>query len=93
MSYQAIVAKVKNFRPIPKKDRIVCATVCGVQVIISTDIEPNTLGIYFPSDGQLSEEMCRENNLYSDKELNKNPEAKTGFFDTNRRVRAQEDRS
>jgi hypothetical protein len=64
-------------------------TAAGHQVIISTDIVEGTLGIFFPEDGQLSLEMCQRNNLHRHTHLNANPEAKAGFFDDNRRVRAQ----
>lgn len=87
MSYKAIITKVKNIRPMLGADRLRLATVANNQIIIGTDIEEGTLGVFFPDDGALSHEFCHENNLYRHKEYNKNPEAKGGFFEDNRRVK------
>jgi len=89
VNYQAIVAPITNIRNHPNADRLNLGTAAGFQVVISKDMEENTLGIFFPSDGQLSFEMCRENNLHRHVELNIDPKAKAGFFDDNRRIRAQ----
>ena len=88
MSYKAIVTALKNVRPHSNADRVQLATCQGNQVVISLDSQEGELGIYFPSDGQLSPEFCKANNLYRDSDLNSDHE-KTGMFDTNRRVRAQ----
>ena len=88
MSYKAIVTSLKNVRPHSNADRVQLATCHGNQVVIGLTSTEGELGIYFPSDGQLSPEFCKANNLYRDSELNSDPE-KTGMFDTNRRVRAQ----
>jgi hypothetical protein len=88
MSYKAIVTSLKNVRPHTNADRVQLATCHGNQVVISLTSTEGELGVYFPSDGQLSSEFCKANNLYRDSELNSDNE-KTGMFDTNRRVRAQ----
>jgi hypothetical protein len=88
MSYKAIVTALKNVRPHSNADRVQLATCQGNQVVISLDSQEGELGVYFPSDGQLSPEFCKANNLYRDSDLNSDHE-KTGMFDTNRRVRAQ----
>ena len=88
MSYKAIVTSLKNVRPHTNADRVQLATCHGNQVVISLTSTEGELGVYFPSDGQLSPEFCKANNLYRDSELNSDHE-KTGMFDTNRRVRAQ----
>ena len=88
MSYKAIVTSLKNVRPHTNADRVQLATCHGNQVVISLTSTEGELGVYFPSDGQLSPEFCKANNLYRDSELNSDNE-KTGMFDTNRRVRAQ----
>jgi hypothetical protein len=88
MSYKAIVTSLKNVRPHSNADRVQLATCHGNQVVISLNSQEGELGVYFPSDGQLSPEFCKANNLYRDSTLNSDPE-KTGMFDTNRRVRAQ----
>jgi hypothetical protein len=92
MSYAAVIAKVRKIRPLIMKDgseanNVNLATVCGYQVIVSKATEEDTLGIYFPTEGQLSREMCMENNLYR-----KHPdtdEPMGGYFGKNGRVRVQ----
>ncbi len=86
--YQAIVTKLANCRPHPNADRLQLATVVGNQVVIGLDHQDGEIGIYFPTDGQLSEKMCFENNLFSDSTLNRDQNQK-GFFDPKRRVRTQ----
>jgi hypothetical protein len=86
VAYKAIVTRVYT-RPHPNADRIQLGEARGYQVIVGTDVEDGTLGVLFPPDGQLSHEFCMANNLY-----NRDPETGEkmgGFFDKNRRVRAQ----
>lgn len=86
--YTAIVAPLVNVRPHPNADRLNLATVCSSQVILSKGIPENTLGIFFSDDGMLSQEMAHHNNLFSNPELNKDPDKK-GFFSNPARVKAQ----
>lgn len=88
MAYKAIVTALKNVRPHSNADRVQLATCHGNQVVIGLNSTEGELGVYFPSDGQLSHEFCKANNLYREATMNSNPE-KTGMFDSNRRVRAQ----
>jgi hypothetical protein len=55
---------------------------------VSRDNKEGDLGIFFREGGQLSHELCFENNLYSKKEMNKDPEAKPGFLSEKRRIKA-----
>jgi len=87
--YKAIIVSLRNVRSHPNADKVKLATCLGNQVVIGLDNQEGDLGIYFPSDGQLSDEVCRRNNLYRVNTKNINPEAKPGMFDDNRRVRAQ----
>jgi hypothetical protein len=87
MTYKAIIAPIKNIRNHSNADRLKIGRVCYKDVIVGLDTEENTLGVYFPDDGVLNEEFCRENNLYRHTDYNKYPEAKGGFFEDNRRVR------
>ena len=89
MSYKAIVTKLSNVRPHSNADKVQLATCHGNQVVISLDCKEGDLGVYFPSDGQLSHGFCSANNLFRKPEMNSDPEGKTGMFDENRRVRAQ----
>jgi hypothetical protein len=88
MAYKATVVRLSNVRPHSNADRVKLATVFGNQIVIGLDSNEGDLGIYFPSDGQLSDIFCKNNSLYRKGEMNNNPE-KTGMFDENRRVRAQ----
>jgi hypothetical protein len=88
MAYTAIVTKLKNVRNHDNADRVLLATCHGNQVVVGLDSKEDDLGVYFASDGQLSNEFCHANNLYRKAELNSDPN-KTGMFDENRRVRAQ----
>ena len=87
--YNAIVTRLKNVRPHSNADRVLLATCCGNQVVVSLESKEDDLGVYFPSDGQLSHEFCKANNLYRKVELNEDPKEKPGMFEENRRVRAQ----
>ena len=89
MAYQAIVTKLTNVRPHSNADKVQLATCHGNQVVVGLDSKEGDLGVYFPSDGQLSHEFCFANNLYRKADLNKFPNDKPGMFDENRRVRAQ----
>jgi len=89
MSYKAIVTKLTNVRAHSNADKVQLATCHGNQVVIGLNHTEDELGIYFPSDGQLSQGFCAANNLFRKAELNSDPEAKPGMFDENRRVRAQ----
>jgi len=86
--YQAIICKIVNIKDHPNADRLNVGVASGHQVIVSKEVEEGTLGIFFPTDGQLSEDMCKKNNLYRHTFLNEDPEAKAGFFEDNRRVKA-----
>lgn len=84
--YEAIVARVKT-RPHPNADRVQLGDVLGYQVVVSKDTADGELGVFFPVDGQLSHDFCMANNLYV-----KHPETGEpmgGYFDKNRRIRAQ----
>ena len=85
---KAIVAKVTQVMAIPGADKIHVAVVLGENCIVSKDVGVGYVGLLFPADTQLSEQYCFENNLNRQGTDNKNTE-KTGFFDSNRRVRVQ----
>jgi len=88
MSHKIIVARIARVEPIPNADKIQVGYVLGEPVVISKEHAVGDIGLFFPVDLQLSEEFVRENNLSRRAENNKDKE-KTGFFDENRRVRAQ----
>lgn len=85
--YNAIITKVVNVREHSNADTLKLGTAAGCQVVIGKDVEEGTTGVFFSEGGCLSEEMCRENNLYRHTELNKDATAKAGFFENNARIR------
>jgi RNA ligase (TIGR02306 family) len=89
MAYAAIVTRLKNVRPHSNADKVQLATCQGNQVVVGLDNNEDALGVYFPTDGQLSHEFCFANNLYRKAEMNKFPDERPGMFDENRRVRTQ----
>tara|TARA_R110002126_G_scaffold34517_1_gene106802 strand:- start:2588 stop:3874 length:1287 start_codon:yes stop_codon:yes gene_type:complete len=87
-NYKAIVGKVDKVIPIPKADNIQVAMVLGESVIVSKSLEVGHVGLFFCSGTQLSLDFAGYNNLHRHVELN-HDKTKAGFFDDNRRVRAQ----
>lgn len=61
--YSAYIVKVEQLRKHPNADRLLIATFYGQDVIVGTDVQIGDVGIYFPADGQLSEEFCDYNHL------------------------------
>ena len=66
--YSAYITKLKNIRPHPNADRLNLAECFGNTVVIGKDYDEDTLYIYFPTDGQLSEEYATINNLVRKKD-------------------------
>ena len=72
MAYTAFITRIKNMRPHPNADRLQMGECFGNTVIVSLEYEDNQLGVYFPSDGQLSTEFAAVNNLLRKKDENGN---------------------
>ena len=70
--YNAYVTKIKNLRKHTNADRLQCGECFGNTVVVSLDYENNQLGVYFPTDGQLSVEFAERNNLLRKKDENGN---------------------
>lgn len=90
--YSARITRLENVRKHPNADRLQLASCVGNQVVVGLSNAEGDLGVYFPTDGQLSHEMCVANNLYNKsaaQQLGLPEPSSFGFFDTNRRVRAQ----
>ena len=66
--YSAYITKIKNIRPHPNADRLNLGECFGNTVVIGKDYDEETLYIYFPVDGQLSEEYATINNLVRKKD-------------------------
>lgn len=83
MAYTAFITRLKNVRPHPNADRLQMGECFGNTVIVSLEYEDNQLGIYFPSDGQVSVEYATVNNLVRKKDENGNNIG--GYMDPDKR--------
>ena len=90
MTYTAYVTRIKNVRkhPDPETHSLQVAECFGNQVIVGLNTKTDDIGIYFMSDGRLSDEFLTTNNLVRkvDPATGKNI---GGLFDTNGKVRTQ----
>ena len=66
--YKAYVTVLTNVRKHPNADRLLLADVFGNTVCVSTDYTEGQLGLYLPTDGQLSVEFAEKNNLVRKKD-------------------------
>ena len=83
MAYTAFITRIKNLRQHPNADRLQMGECFGNTVIVSMDYTDNQIGIYFPSDGQLSVEFADANNLLRKKDDNGNNIG--GYMDADKR--------
>ena len=83
MAYTAFITRIKNIRPHPNADRLQMGECFGNTVIVSLEYTDNQLGIYFPSDGQVSVEFAEANNLLRKKDENGNNIG--GYMDESKR--------
>lgn len=72
MSYNAYVCRIKNLRKHNNADRLMLGECFGNTVCVDTSYEVDELGIYFPTDGQVSPEFAEINNLLRKKDENGN---------------------
>ena len=82
MSYCGYIVKIEKLRAHPNADKLQIATFFGNDTCIGLDAKVGDLGVYFPCDGQLSEEFCIANHL-----LRKLPDGTpdTGYMDPDKR--------
>ena len=66
--YNAYITVLTNVRKHPNADRLLLADVFGNTVCVSTEYSEGQLGVYFPTDGQLSTEFAEKNNLLRKKD-------------------------
>ena len=66
--YKAYITVLTNVRPHPNANRLLLADVFGNTVCVSIDYTEGQLGVYFPTDGQLSVEFAEKNNLVRKKD-------------------------
>jgi len=93
--YNAIITKLGPIRPFGvdpqtgklKADKLQLCTCWGNQIIVGLNDKENDWGIYFPTDGSLSEDFAIKNDLVRRKDADGKPAG--GMFDENRRIRTQ----
>ena len=81
--YKAYVTELKNVRKHPNADRLLLGDCFGNTVCVSTDYQEGQVGVYFPTDGQLSVEFAETNNLLRKKDENGNNIG--GYMDPDKR--------
>ncbi len=77
------VVKVENLRPHENADRLQIATFFGNDTCVGLNTALGEIGIYFPTDLQLSVEYCDANNLVRKKDENGNNIG--GYMDPDKR--------
>lgn len=82
-NYCGYIVKIDKLRPHSNADRLQIATFFGNDVCISLDNQLGDLGVYFPTDLQLSEEFCTVNDLVRRKDENGN--AAGGYLEPGKR--------
>lgn len=89
VNYLARVVQINDFtsHPNPEVTRLKVAHIEGYSICVGIDEQPG-LYVYFPTLSQLNPQLLEYLNLYADKNLNRNPESKPGFFSKNGRVKA-----
>ena len=81
--YKAYITQLKNVRPHPNADRLLLGDCFGNTVCVSTEYQEGQIGIYFPTDGQVSVEYAEYNNLLRKKDDAGNNIG--GYMDPNKR--------
>ena len=88
MAYSGYITRIRNIRKHPNADRLLLGDCFGNQVVVGLDTKDEQIGLYFPTDGQLSKEFLQANNLIAVIDP-VTGERSGGFFDENGRVRTQ----
>lgn len=81
--YCGYITTIKQLRKHSNADRLQCATIFGNNVIVDLNYTEGQRVIYFPVDGQLSEEFACDNNLIRLKDENGNNVG--GYLDPDKR--------
>lgn len=85
----ARVGRVDLIKEIPGADLIQTAVVFGFETIVSKAVRIGDIGIFFEAgDTQLSDDFCKNNNLYRHNELNAD-NTKKGYVEDNRKLKVQ----
>ena len=79
----AYVVQIAELRKHSNADRLQIATIFSQSVIVDMKTKVGDLGIYFPTDLQLSEEYCNKNNLV--RRFDENGNNIGGYLDPDKR--------
>ena len=85
MSYCGFVTELKNVRKHSNADRLLLGDCFGNTVCVGLNYTEGQLGVYFPCDGQLSEEFAKANNLLRLKDENGHSIHGGGYMDPDKR--------
>lgn len=77
------VVQIKELKPHSNADRLQIAVIFGQSIIVGLDVKIGDLGVFFPTDLQLSKEYCTQNNLVRKKDENGNNIG--GYLDPDKR--------
>ena len=83
MVYCGYIVKIDNLREHSNADRLMITTIFDNNVIVSKDTNIGDVGVFFPTDGQLSERFCAVNDLVRRKDENGN--CVGGYLDPEKR--------
>lgn len=81
--YSAYITTIREIHKHSNADRLQCATIFGNNAIVDLSYHIGQRVIYFPVDGQLSEEFANDNNLVRRKDENGNNIG--GYLDPDKR--------
>ena len=86
MSYTGFVCQIKNLRNHPNGDNLYLGECFGNTVAVSRNgYSADMIGVYFPTDGQLSTEFCQNNNLLRLRDENGHSIPGGGYMDPDKR--------
>lgn len=77
------IVQIKELRKHTNADRLQIATIFGNDVVVGLETKVGDVGVYFPTDLQLSERFCQVNDLVRRKDENGNQAG--GFLDPDKR--------
>lgn len=81
--YCGYIVEVKNLRQHTNANKLQIATFFGNDVCVGLDVALGDVGVYFPTDGQLSEEFCQIHDLVRRKD--ENGKAAGGYLEPGKR--------
>ena len=81
--YCGFITTLKNVRKHPNADKLMLAECYDNTICVGLNSAEGEIGVYFPTDGQLSEEFCKQHDLVRRKDENGNPAG--GYLDPEKR--------